>query len=268
MKKVLALFLSICVTIVAFIFSFGTSFEQKLISKTNNLNDKFNYNIPLKKYSAKIYKEDNPFDYNYYIYIKDVSSGKKYRHININNINAVNIAVAEFQEEYNDKKGTAEAEKGFLKFIDFYRTFLGEQSVIEQEAQDLIQERSLLKYEEVEKLPPIEDTLRMKYEKYGININHDEGYFYVTRNFQYIYDNFAPYLTTEWQELFKFNAKYQCTIISDAHFTINKNDIKEIISFYKNFKIKYPDFCKKHLNIDKVIESFEKGLLNYPCAAY
>ena len=77
-----------------------------------------------------------------------------------------------------------------------------------------------------------------------------------------------PYLSAEWQELIKFNIKYQGTIISDAHFTIDKKDINEIISFYENYKTRYPEFSKKYLNLERVIDSFKNGLNTYPCAAY
>ena len=212
---------------------------------------------------------ENTQGYNYYIELKDLGSGDTYRRIDINDINAVNVAVKEYQEKYRNKKGTVEAEKGFLEFMPFYYAFLGEQSsMITDEANKIIDGQIELPQDENGQPPIIEDYLREKYEQYGIKINHDEGYFFATRSHQYLWNNFAPYLSTEWQELIKFNVKYQGTIISDAHFTIEKDDIKEIISFYENFKTKYPEFSKKHLNIERVIDTFKKGLKNYPCAAY
>ena len=207
--------------------------------------------------------------YNYYIEFKDLGTGKKYRQVDINDINAVNIAVKKYQEEYNNKKGTESAVRGFLEFLPFYYAFLsGQSGIITDEANKIIDGQvEMPKYENGE-TPNIEDYLREKYGKYGINTNHDEGYFFATINYQYLYDNIASYLTAEWQELIKFNIKYQGTIISDAHFTIRKENIKEIISFYEDFKLKYPEFCEKHLNIDKVISTYKQGLNNYPCAAY
>ena len=279
MKKLLSVVFSIFIILyIIFIFYHycGASKRMSLTTIENhsdlNVSD---INLPDEKQtsdeifanSQNLSSQDGVIGYNYYIEIKNTSSGNKYKHIKPNDINAANIAVKEYKSEYNDKKNTKDAEKGFLEFMHFYHLFLSNQTSLEQEAQDLIKKRWELSYEESSKLPSIEDTLRMKYEGFGININHDEGYFYVTTNYKYLYDNFASYLSVEWQELLKFNIKYQGTIISDAHFTIKPNDIRDIISFYENFKLKYPDFCKKYLNIEQVIDTYKKGLSTYPCAA-
>lgn len=223
-------------------------------------------NEEIKPSNAQV--EENQ-GYNYYLELKDFGSGDKYKNIDISDINAVNIAVEGYQEEYRNKKSTSEAESGFLEFLPFYYAFIsGQSSMITEEANKIIDGQIEMPQDENGQSPIIEDYLREKYEQYGINVNHDEGYFYATGSYQYLWDNFASYLSVEWQELIKFNIKYQGTIISDAHFTIEKDDIKEIISFYENFKTKYPEFCKKHLNIESLIDSFKKGLKNYPCAAY
>lgn len=281
MKKNLSILLVIIgILYVAFVcFYYVTSknvhstFYSKNLNTANNsildsnyIEDSNSSNDEMPTQDTQIEKEDG---YNYYIEFKDLGTGKKYRQIDINDINAANFAGKKYQEEYNNKKGTEAAIKGFLEFLPFYYAFLGEQSsIISDEANKIIDGQQAMPTDENGESPNIEDYLREKYEKYGININHDEGYFYATRSYQYLYDNFESYLTVEWQELIKFNIKYQGTIISDAHFTIDKNEIKEIISFYENFKLKYPEFCEKHLNIDKVISTYKKGLNNYPCAAY
>jgi len=207
-----------------------------------------------------------------------------YSQFDVNDINAANKAVRAYHEEFKDKKGSKEAENGYAEFRKFYFNFFQAQSPkIEKEGEALLYQpetsngskikfgrlnyRPLNGYRWVQPLD-IADGMTKKYSKYGLTVLFNENFFYTSANDDYLYRNFAPYLSKEDKILMKFYKKhFNKTWISDGHYAVKKEEIKAVIKFYKNFQRKYPEYSKEH-NIESTIQEYEKGLRHYPVAAY
>ena len=207
-----------------------------------------------------------------------------YSQFDLNDINAANKAVKAYQEEFKDKKRTKYAKEGYDKFRKFYLDFIMEQSPkIEKEGEVLLYQpenisgskikfgrlnyRPLNGYRWVQPLD-IADRMTKKYSKYGLTVLFNENFFYASMNDDYLYKNFATYLSKEDKIIMKFDKKhFNKTWISDGHYAVKKEEIKAVLKFYKNFQKKYPEYSKEH-NIESTIQEYEKGLRHYPVAAY
>ena len=211
----------------------------------------------------------NSFDYEFYIIIKDIDvHSKKYDDIDLSDLNSINTIVAKYKEEYKNLKGTKDAEAGYLIFLKYYYNFLAIHSdKVTKEVTNIIDNRCVPKNDsEIEMCnKPMDDYIK-KCQSYGFNLSHDEAYFYPVVYNKYLYDNFNPYLPKEWQEYLKFSLIYDQVIISDAHFMIDIEDIKSIIKFCEEFLLKYPDFCNQHFELEKVVDTYKRGLTTYPSA--
>jgi len=224
----------------------------------NNIDDNINVHV-----------KPEAFNYEFYIYIKDVDkNSRKYDNVDLNNLNSINTIVAKYKEEYKNLKGTKDAEAGYLIFLKYYYNFLAIHSdKVTKEVTNIIDNRCVPKNDsEIEMCnKPMDDYIK-KCQSYGFNLSHDEAYFYPVVYNKYLYDNFNPYLPKEWQEYLKFSLIYDQVIISDAHFMIDIEDIKSIIKFCEEFLLKYPDFCNQHFELEKVVDTYKRGLTTYPSA--
>ncbi len=165
------------------------------------------------------------------------------------NINSINKAKRAFQTEFDKKRGTKEAEADYLKFKDFYR-----QAITGIEGPDVTKymeapEKNRLRVDMLSSskyINYIKDELTKKYGPYGIGIVYDEGDFYFSESNKFLYVNFAPYLSKDWQELMRYETQFdEKQIEYDAHIIISKEEFKEIYEFYKQFLKKYPDFVER-----------------------
>ncbi len=180
-----------------------------------------------------------------------------YNKFDINNINSIQKATKEYQKEFDNKRGTTEAEQDYLNFLNFYYNAVNAQSkkiTFEYKANNNSFEKQAQEYSK-------------KYFSKGMIVHFDEGDFFLVDSNQYLYDKFSPYLTKDWKELLKFETRFDKRIISDGRYRIPKAEIKNFILFYENFIKKYPDFTEKN-NIKQTIINYKKDLKHYPNIIY
>ena len=171
------------------------------------------------------------------------------------NLNTVRWKVNSYKYDFEDKKGTKEAEDAFLEFLDFYSDFIDFQNKRFVLSDDPLDEYS---YESQNK------RLDDFYGYYGLKVKlGDCQIFYFTYNCKYIYENFAPYLTKDWQELLEFEQYGDKILFFDYRYLNSKDELKQILKFYENFYKKYPNFSQKDM-IKAKIKHFRKDLKNYP----
>ena len=178
-----------------------------------------------------------------------------YSKYNVSDINAIRKATKAYQNEFKNKKGTKEAEEEFLKFRDFYARAVMEQSekIKINEPEQLYKDSyywQARKYTE-------------KYSVYGLKVNFN-GEFYITTNMEYLYMKFSPYLAEDLQELLMYNAILDSKAMYwDGAYSISKEELLQIIEFYKNFNKKYPNSVHKQ-RVNEIIQSYEKDLKTFP----
>lgn len=207
-----------------------------------------------------------------------------YSKFDVNDINSANNAVKAYHEEYKNKKGSTEAEKGYADFRKFYVDFIMAQSPkIEKEGDVALYQPetivgSKIKFGTLNYRPfngyrwvqplDVADRMTKKYSKYGLTVLFNENFFYASINEDYLYKNFAQFLSKEDKIIMKFDKKhFNKTWISDGHYAVKKEEIEAVLKFYKKFQKKYPEYSKEHL-INETIQEYEKGLRHYPVAAY
>ncbi len=180
-----------------------------------------------------------------------------YNKFDINDINSIQKATKEYQKEFENKRGTKEAEQDYLNFLKFYNKAVNAQSkkiTFEYQAYDNSFEKQAQEYSK-------------KYFPKGMIVHFDEGEFFLVDCNQYLYDEFSPYLTKDWKEFLKFETRFDKRIISDGRYRISKAEIKNFIHFYENFIKKYPDFTEKN-NIKQRIINYKENLKHYPNIIY
>ena len=177
-----------------------------------------------------------------------------YSKYNPSDINAIREATKDYQNEYKDKKGTKEAEIEFLKFRDFYYEAVDKQNQLINNFSYKAKNGS---YQEQAQ------EYSKKYYKKGFIVHFDEGDFFLVQCERYIYENFAPYLNEEWQELLIFETRFDKRIISDGRYIIPKSELVEILKFYQSFYKKYPDFIDLDY-VKNIIKFYQKQIKQYP----
>jgi hypothetical protein len=185
-----------------------------------------------------------------------------YSKFNLSDINAINNATKTYQAEFHDKKGSKEAEQGYLEFCKFYNSAVNVQSKLKTESEQQFEykafEGSLQKQAQ---------QYTKKYAGKGLAVQFDEGEFFIVDNHKYLYKNFAPYLPADWQTLLKFETRFDKRITSDARYIIPKSEVVSILKFYEKFDKKYPDFVDKN-RIENLIKTYQEDLKHYPNLLY
>ena len=178
-----------------------------------------------------------------------------YSKYNVSDINAIRKATKAYQNEFKNKKGTKEAEDEFLKFRDFYARAVMEQS----EKIKINEPEQLYKgsyYWQARKYTE-------KYSVYGLKVDFN-GEFYITGNIEYLNTQFGPYLAEDFQTLLKYQAILDTKpLYWDGAYSISKEELLQIIEFYKNFNKKYPNSVHKQ-RVNEIIQSYEKDLKTFP----
>ena len=177
-----------------------------------------------------------------------------YSKYNLSDINAIREATKAYQNVFKDKKGTKEAETEFLKFRDFYYEAVYKQSQLINNFSYKAKNGSYQKQAQ---------EYSKKYYKKGFIVHFDEGDFFLVQCERYIYENFAPYLNEEWQELLIFETRFDKRIISDGRYIIPKSELVEILKFYQSFYKKYPDFIDLDY-VKNIIKFYQKQIKQYP----
>ena len=122
-----------------------------------------------------------------------------------------------YQEDFKDLKGSKEAEDAFIEIMIYYEEFVDVQN------EKIIIGR-LYAYRDA-------DFTRDQYSLYpfGLIMWIDDGGSFLVESNKFIYENFAPYLSKEWQELLKFEQFFDKIITIDARYIIPKSKVKKII---------------------------------------
>ncbi len=156
-----------------------------------------------------------------------------------------------FNHYAEKNKGTIRAESAFVEVMKYYSDFVDRQN-------KRINLNNIFDNKNDEFLE-YQNSLYLL----GLMMWYDNNSCYYVMSNKYIYENFAPYLSQEWQELLKYETYFDKQIVSDGKYVIPKKEVEQIIKFYKDFSVKYPEFSKKH-GINKRIKLFEKSLKKYP----
>jgi len=198
-----------------------------------------------KKYSENCFG-DKPIDYNMF---------------DANDINAVNQAVACYQLKYNNKRGTKEAEKGYIEFVNFGLDFVEKHNDLMQKAYSMLLIKDGIRISSVK---IIEELLDRMFYKYGLKATYGELEFYPEISDLYIYENIAPYLSEEWQILLEGETNFEHPITTfHGYYRITKCELSEMIEFYNDFSEKYPEFSKERGIMNRIIH-YKNGLKTYP----
>jgi hypothetical protein len=180
-----------------------------------------------------------------------------YSRFDLKDINSVNNAVKVYQEEYKDRKGTKEAEEEYNRFLEFYYNFINIQNT-----QLLFDFKTYRKSYQKQA-----QKYAKEYYKYGLNVQFDEGEFFVTKSNKYLYLKFKSFLPEPLSNIIKFERYYDKRRISDARYVMSKARLRHEIKYYHNFKNKYPQYSVEY-NIDSIIKSLEEDLEHYPNLLY
>ena len=180
-----------------------------------------------------------------------------YSRFDLKDINSVNNAVKVYQEEYKDRKGTKEAEEEYNRFLEFYYNFINIQNT-----QLLFDFKTYRKSYQKQA-----QKYAKEYYKYGLNVQFDEGEFFVTKSNKYLYSKFKSYLPKPLSDMIKFERYYDKRRISDARYVMPKSRLRHEIRYYNNFKNKYPQYSADY-DIDSIIKSLEEDLKSYPLVHY
>lgn len=179
-----------------------------------------------------------------------------YSKYSLSDINSIRKATEAYQLEFKDKKGTKEAQTEYLRFLEFYYRAVDRQSELITNFPFNALEGSYQKQAQ---------KYSKKYASKGLFVQFDEGNFFIVQNFEYLYKNFAPYLTKDWQDLLEFETYFNKRIISDGRYVIPKSEFLGLLNFYKEFFKKYPKFTDRD-SIKNIIELYQKHLKSYPNA--
>lgn len=169
----------------------------------------------------------------------------------IEDITSFRALTKQFQVDFDKKRGTKEAEDAYYEIMKYYYDFLYKQS-------ENINLNLLFYNGRDEKFLKYQNSLYFL----GLMLWYDEGSCYFANSNRYIYENFAPYLSIEMQELLKFKIFYDSCVASHAKYILSKSELRNIIQFYKNFSKKYPEFSKEY-GIYEVIKDYEDDLKHY-----
>lgn len=173
-----------------------------------------------------------------------------------NDINSLRAATKYYQQEYDKKRGTIEAEEDYLKFCEFLSSFENKQST-----------KIYLPYETVNNsIQKQIDKYSKQYYKYGLVAQFDEGEFMLVPSRRYLYENFAPYLSKPYQKLLKFEAS-DVRRVYDCRYIVPKSYLLNQIKFYEGLIKKYPEFSKRRKIYDKV-QYLEENIKHYPNIIY
>lgn len=186
----------------------------------------------------------------------NVVYGLEFDQFDPNDINSLREATRYYQQEYDKKRGTIEAEEDFDKFWQYYIKFDNRQN-----------QKIYLPYETIDNsIQKQIDKYSEQYYKYGLVAQFDEGEFMLVPSRRYLYENFAPYLSKPHQELLKFEISDVRTIY-DGRYIISISELKNQIKFYEGLIKKYPEFSKRRRVYDKV-RSIEEDIKHYPNIYY
>ena len=180
-----------------------------------------------------------------------------YNEFDINDVNAIHKATRAYQQEFYNKRGSQEAVNDYLEFLVFYQKAVAYQS-------------SQITFDYKSHNNSFEQQAQIysnDFFYFLMIVQFDEGEFFLVKSNHYLYNEFASYLTEDWQELLKFETYFDKRIISDTKYIIPKYELKRIIAFYKNFNKKYPDFICKD-SIKQKITVYQADLKHYPNVIY